>query len=90
MLVRPPTVEQLSKTFTQVLDDIVAGKLGGCPTDTGLDEQTCRILDSLAAQPGKKKAVDILACRTEFAYMLNGTNAREDDAEWRKLLGGGR
>lgn len=90
MLLKPPTIDELRNTFSQVLQDIVDGKLGGCPSDTGLDDQCMRILNSLARQPGKKKAIDILACRTEFAYMLDGTHAREDDAEWRRLLRGGR
>lgn len=89
MLSRPQSIPQLRQTFEQVLKAITSGDLGGCPTDTGLDEQTVRILNSLAAQPGKKKAVDIVACRTEFMWMLDGTHAREDDAEWRRLLGSG-
>lgn len=86
MLLKPPTIPELRITFNQVLNNIVAGNLAGCPSDTGLDQQTCDILNSLAAQPGKKKAVDILACRTEFVRMLDGTHAREDDAEWARLL----
>ena len=35
------------------------------------------ILNLLAPQPGKKRAADILACRVEFAWMLDGTHARE-------------
>jgi hypothetical protein len=48
------------------------------------------ILNLLAPQPGKKRAADILACRVEFAWMLDGAHAREaqmaDRAEWAELL----
>jgi hypothetical protein len=86
LLTRPQTTDQLHATFDRVLDDIRAGKLGRCPTDTGLDPQTCALLNSLAAQTGKQRTVDILACRTEFVYRLDGTHAGEDDREWRTLL----
>ena len=92
MLMRPLTDEELRQVFTGVLDGIVNGTTQFCPTDTGLDEQTVSMLNRLGAQPDPKRPVDIAACRTEFARMLDGTHADEDDAEeaaaWSKLLGG--
>ena len=85
-----PTQAELVRTFNGVLDGIVNGTTVGCPTDTGLDPQTVDILNLLAAQPNPKRPVDIAACRTEFARMLDGTHDVEDDeaesAAWAKLL----
>lgn len=90
MLERPPTEAELVAVFNAILDDIVNGKPGGCPTDTGLDPETVDILNLLARQPSPKRPVDIAACRTEFGRMLDGTHAQEadaeEDAEWSKLL----
>lgn len=86
MLARPSTVAEIRQTFNKVLKGIVAGKLGGCPTDTGLDQPTYDILNLLARQPHPKRATDIVACRTEFARMLDGTHAREDAQEWQELM----
>lgn len=90
MWMHEPTDAELHKVFTGVLDGIVSGDLTFCPTDTGLDEQTVHILNLLAAQPDPKRPADIEACRTEFDRMLDGTHARETDAEeaaaWDALL----
>ena len=91
MLLREPTDAELADTFNRMLDAIVAGHRIGCPSGTGLDEQTTDILNSLARQPMPKRPSDIAACRIEFARMLDGTHhaeylAEEDDA-WSKLLG---
>lgn len=84
------TEAELVDTFNTLLGEIVEGQRRSVPTCTGLDWQTLRVLNQLAAQP-KKKAVDIMACRIEFGRMLDGTHAAEDkardDAEWDYLLG---
>ncbi len=75
--------------FEWVLDGIVGETLGGCPTDTALDYQTSDILNLLAAQTGRKKATDIVSCRTEFARQLDGTHDREDaeqdERDWAEI-----
>ena len=71
-------------TFRQVIAGIIDG--GDCPSDTGLDQQTVDILRLLARQPGKKSPADIEACWIEFARMLDGTHARENDEEWAALI----
>lgn len=82
--------DELIATFNALLDDIAEGRRRTVPTCTGLDWQTVRVLNQLAAQP-KKRAVDVMACRIEFGRMLDGTHAAEDrerdDAEWDYLLG---
>ena len=87
---RPATESQLRQRFSDILDGIVAGTLAGCPTDTGLDDETIAVLDLLARQPNPKRPADIAACRTEFARMLDGTHEREADddeaAAWAELL----
>lgn len=77
MLSRHPTDQELVETFNRVLEDILSGETGGCPTDTGLDWQTFQILNLLAAQKNPT-AEDIRACRIEFGRMLDGTHALED------------
>lgn len=83
---------EITANFNDILDGIVSGELAGCPTDTGLDDETIAVLDLLARQPMPKGAADIAACRTEFARQLDGTHEREweaeEEAEWAKLLGG--
>jgi len=77
MLSRHPTDEELVVIFNGVLERIVSGELAGCPTETGLDWQTSEMLNLLARQR-VKYPTDISACRIEFARMLDGTHARED------------
>lgn len=86
----PLTDAQITANFNAVLDGIVSGALGGCPTDTGLDDETISILNLLARQPFPKTVADIAACRTEFGRQLDGTHEREweaeEEAEWAELL----
>jgi hypothetical protein len=63
---------ELSKTFSRVLDEIVAGKLTECPDDTGLDRETVTMLNTLAALPIPKRARDVHAVRVEFGQIVNG------------------
>ena len=81
---------ELTEIFNEILDGIIEKGWDSCPSDTGLDDETREILNSLAAQPNPKRPVDIQACRTEFGRMLDGTHAREaaeqDDAEWDQLF----
>lgn len=92
MRLRPPTEAELVASFNRVLDGIVAGVWGRCPSDTGLDDETIDILNLLAEQPDPKTPADIAACRTEFGRMLDGTHAIEaqqrEDEEWANLLTG--
>jgi hypothetical protein len=80
----------IRKTFNAILDDIIAGKINGCPSDSGLDRETVTMLDTLAALPIPKLARDIHAVRVEFGRMLDGSHAREaDQAEleaWRRII----
>ena len=89
-LLREPTEGEIVNEFNRILDAIVAGTEFGCPTDTGIDDETKQILDLLARQPDPKRPADIEACRIEFARQLDGTHAEEaverDAAEWDELL----
>lgn len=86
------TDAQITANFNRVIDGIVSGELAGCPTDTGLDDETVSILNLLARQPDPKSPADIVACRTEFGRQMDGTHDREweeqEAEEWSKLLGG--
>jgi hypothetical protein len=68
------------RTFNRFLDDIVKGNRRWVPTCTGLDGPTIAALNDLGAQK-KKRPVDIAACRVEFARMLDGTHARDQDEQ---------
>lgn len=72
MLMRRPTTSELRATFDKVLTGVRDGSLKGCPSDTGLDDQTVTALDRMAQ--GKATAVQ---ARVEFARMLDGTHARQ-------------
>jgi hypothetical protein len=80
----------LRKTFNRILDAVVAGKINGCPSDSGLDQETVTMLNTLAALPIPKRARDVHAVRVEFGRMLDGTHAREADAAsleaWRQIV----
>jgi len=81
---------ELRATFNRILDAIVAGQLNGCPSNSGLDQQTVVMLNTLAGLPVPKRARDVHAVRVEFGRMLDGTHAREANEaeleEWRRIV----
>lgn len=86
---RRPSVEEIVIEFNRILDAIVAGTEFGCPTDTGIDDDTASILNLLARQPDPKRPIDIQACHIEFGRQLDGTHAAEARARLEaKLLAG--
>jgi len=88
-LARRPSTEEIVLEFNRILDAIVAGTEFGCPTDTGIDDDTRSVLNLLARQPDPKRAIDIQACRVEFGRQLDSTHAEEARARLEaKLLAG--
>lgn len=79
MLFPTPSKAELRRTFTAILDEIVAGSEWGCPTDSGMDDETANALDALAAQPNPKPPTAIRDCRIVFARQLDGTHRREQE-----------
>jgi hypothetical protein len=72
MLLKPPTSDQLRATFDAVLAGIRRGRLAGCPSDTGLDDQTVTALDGVAQHTTTAEQA-----RAELEKMLDGTHARQ-------------
>ena len=71
MMLHQPSEAELRQTFDKVVARIYAGQLSACPSDTGLDAETCAAVTSFAA-----RKITEAAAREVFAHMLDGTHAR--------------
>lgn len=71
---------KLPTVFARVLAGIASGELGGCPSDTGLDNQTVDALDDYAAAvtAGTDTSTAIANAQTQLRAMLDGTHAKQD------------
>lgn len=78
---KPPPNNELRENFRGILDGILAGKLGGCPTSLGMDLETFQALDELAQlhTRGLDTTAAIYDARAEFERQLDGTHARAEE-----------
>lgn len=75
----PPSVSELQSIF----DALIQGSDEGMPSDTGLDALTTNAIERVwAAGPDAPQAL-ITAARHELAMQLDGSHAREGDAQHR-------
>ena len=87
MLIGPPDKRTLQKTFNRVLNEILDGTLSCAPLGNGLDDQTRAALNDLALHRNTQRAVKIIAAYDELARQLDGSHARQAQADVLKLLG---